>query len=307
MRSQRPPARAWGARRSPPHTTLRVCQTSCCLTRADTSEPAAFAGHRYLLELTASSCPAGSDGQGRRQPLGGAAFDCSWRKLAYSYVPRLHAVTKTKAKELFDALELEALCGETFDATTPPALLNATRARDSGRDDLRLERGERRERGHVDQGDRPRLSTGRPSSRASCLAGRRRSAATCRSSCEPAPDLYAGDASRPPVRPSPRALALSCCFALPQPLRVPPLPLPLPRRACTDTRVRMFHVLLQVHVTTLTPAPRQPSSPLAGSLPTASAAPEPPVPATSTPTRSWISSGKATSPPKRTGSHRSTR
>lgn len=29
------------------------------------------------------------------------------------------AVTKTKAKELFDALELEALCGETFDATTP--------------------------------------------------------------------------------------------------------------------------------------------------------------------------------------------
>lgn len=108
LRSQRPPARAWGARRSPPHTTLRVCQTSCCLTRADTSEPAAFAGHRYLLELTASSCPAGSDGQGRRQPLGGAAFDCSWRKLAYSYVPRLHAVTKTKAKELFDALELEA-------------------------------------------------------------------------------------------------------------------------------------------------------------------------------------------------------
>jgi hypothetical protein len=120
LRSQRPPARAWGARGSPPHTTLRVCQTSCCLTRADTSEPAAFAGHRYLLELTASSCPAGSDGQGRRQPLGGAAFDCSWRKLAYSYVPRLHAVTKTKAKELFDALELEALCGETFDATTRP-------------------------------------------------------------------------------------------------------------------------------------------------------------------------------------------
>jgi len=92
------------------------------LTRADTSEPAAFAGNRYLLELTASSRPAwitamDTDGD---SPSGGAAFDCSWRKLAYSYVPRLHAVTKTKAKELFDALELEALCGETFDATTRP-------------------------------------------------------------------------------------------------------------------------------------------------------------------------------------------
>lgn len=46
---------------------------------------------------------------------GGAAFDCSWRKLAYSYAPQLQAVTATKAKELFDALELKAMCNETFD------------------------------------------------------------------------------------------------------------------------------------------------------------------------------------------------
>jgi hypothetical protein len=96
-------------------------RADCCLTRADTSEPAALAGRRYLLELTASSRPAwitamDKDGD---SPSGGAAFDCSWRKLAYSYAPRLQPVTTAKAKELFDALELEALCGETFDATTP--------------------------------------------------------------------------------------------------------------------------------------------------------------------------------------------
>lgn len=49
---------------------------------------------------------------------GGAAFDCSWRKLAYSYAPQLQSVTMGRAKQLFDALELETMCNETFDATT---------------------------------------------------------------------------------------------------------------------------------------------------------------------------------------------
>eukprot|EP01043_Picozoa_sp_COSAG02_P066664 COSAG02_NODE_10450_length_1938_cov_1.625884_1_plen_373_part_00 len=49
---------------------------------------------------------------------GGAAFDCSWRKLAYSYAPQLQAVSTGKAKQLFDALELGTMCNETFDAST---------------------------------------------------------------------------------------------------------------------------------------------------------------------------------------------
>ena len=49
---------------------------------------------------------------------GGAAFDCSWRRLAYSYAPQLQTMTQSKAKELFDALELGTMCNETFDSST---------------------------------------------------------------------------------------------------------------------------------------------------------------------------------------------
>ena len=68
----------------------------------------------YLLELTASSRPgwitAEHLGGGPATP-GGVAFDCSWRKLAMEYAPKLQPVSAAKAVELHDALELSALCG----------------------------------------------------------------------------------------------------------------------------------------------------------------------------------------------------
>ena len=36
------------------------------------------------------------------------AFDCSWRRLAFAYAPTLQNVSAARAKELHDALELEA-------------------------------------------------------------------------------------------------------------------------------------------------------------------------------------------------------
>ena len=45
----------------------------------------------------------------------GPAFDCSWRRLAFAYAPTLQNVSAARAKELHDALELEALCGEAFE------------------------------------------------------------------------------------------------------------------------------------------------------------------------------------------------
>lgn len=72
----------------------------------------------YLLGLTASSRPAWITAMDKDVPggPGGAVFDCSWRKLAYAYAPEIQTITAGKAKELFDALELAQMCGETFDA-----------------------------------------------------------------------------------------------------------------------------------------------------------------------------------------------
>lgn len=80
----------------------------------------------YLLELTASSRPhwmtaEAAEGGGPAAP-GGVAFDCSWRKLALEYAPKLQAVSAAKALELHDALELSALCGIT---RPDPAALEA--------------------------------------------------------------------------------------------------------------------------------------------------------------------------------------
>ena len=69
----------------------------------------------YLLELTASSRPYWMTGElvdaGGPAAPGGVAFDCSWRKLAMEYAPKLQAVSAAKTLELHDALELSALCG----------------------------------------------------------------------------------------------------------------------------------------------------------------------------------------------------
>lgn len=75
---------------------------------------------RYLLGLTASSRPAWITAMDQDAPggAGGAAFDCSWRRLAYSYAQQLQTVTESMAVDIFAALELRTMCNETFDATT---------------------------------------------------------------------------------------------------------------------------------------------------------------------------------------------
>ena len=75
---------------------------------------------RYLLGLTASSRPAWITAMDQDAPggAGGAAFDCSWRRLAYSYAQQLQTVTERMAEDIFAALELRTMCNETFDATT---------------------------------------------------------------------------------------------------------------------------------------------------------------------------------------------
>ena len=59
----------------------------------------------HLLSLISSSRPVAASPE----------FDCAWRKLAFEYAPTLQPwLSKQKRSELFDALELHALCGEDF-------------------------------------------------------------------------------------------------------------------------------------------------------------------------------------------------
>jgi hypothetical protein len=59
----------------------------------------------HLLSLISSSRPLAASPE----------FDCAWRKLAFEYAPTLQTwLSKQKRSELFDALELGTLCGESF-------------------------------------------------------------------------------------------------------------------------------------------------------------------------------------------------
>jgi hypothetical protein len=73
-----------------------------------------------LLAKIGSSRPNGADPK----------FDCAWRVFAYEYAqsiqPRIPSDT-SKAKQLFDALELGVLCGQTYVAgTTAASVFGAT-------------------------------------------------------------------------------------------------------------------------------------------------------------------------------------
>eukprot|EP01052_Picozoa_sp_SAG31_P023510 SAG31_NODE_1943_length_6856_cov_8.165458_8_plen_287_part_00 len=81
----------------------------------------------YLLELTASSRPHWMAAGGPAAP-GGVAFDCSWRKLAMAYAPKLQALSAAKAVELHDALELSALCGVARPPQPAPSRSHASRS-----------------------------------------------------------------------------------------------------------------------------------------------------------------------------------
>ena len=59
----------------------------------------------HLLSLISSSRPLAASPE----------FDCAWRKLAFEYAPTLQSwLSAQKRSELFDALELSTLCGESF-------------------------------------------------------------------------------------------------------------------------------------------------------------------------------------------------
>ena len=230
-------------------------RADCCLARADTPEPAALAGRRYLLELTASSRPAwitamDKDGD---SPSGGAAFDCSWRKLAYSYAPRLQPVTTAKAKELFDALELEALCGETFDATTPRPHSSTPLAHATAGTTIYVSNE------GSDGNEGTSIKEPVETLHGALFKARKLPCRKEKKRCDVSILLRAGTCTQPaPARPSSRALALAaqpepsctqtpasqsssssssscCCPALPRPLRPP-----LPRRACRLPRRRQL-------------------------------------------------------------------
>jgi hypothetical protein len=66
---------------------------------------------QVLLAKVRASRPEGADPD----------FDCAWRKYAYEYAqsiqPHLPSDT-SKTKQLFDALELDVLCGQTYEAST---------------------------------------------------------------------------------------------------------------------------------------------------------------------------------------------
>jgi len=64
----------------------------------------------YLLKLVASSRPTGTD----------PAFDCAWRRFAAVHAASLQAGLagdRTRMAQLHDALELNALCGASFEET----------------------------------------------------------------------------------------------------------------------------------------------------------------------------------------------
>ena len=62
----------------------------------------------YLLNLTRSSRPAVVDDAGLQ------SFDCAWRKLAMKYAPTIQHLDEAHQRMVHEALELRALCNETF-------------------------------------------------------------------------------------------------------------------------------------------------------------------------------------------------
>ncbi len=58
-----------------------------------------------LLRRISSSRPLGESDE----------LDCTWRRLAFEYAPTLRTLTDEQAKDLHDALELDALCGVGFE------------------------------------------------------------------------------------------------------------------------------------------------------------------------------------------------
>ena len=62
----------------------------------------------HLLAMIESSRPVGID----------PAYDCSWRKLASEYAPKIQPwLDASHGKALFDALELGTMCKQEFDAS----------------------------------------------------------------------------------------------------------------------------------------------------------------------------------------------
>ena len=77
----------------------------CAVAVEATGRTSANQTAAHLLSLISSSRPVAASPE----------FDCAWRKLAFEYAPTLQSwLSKQKRSELFDALELGTLCGETF-------------------------------------------------------------------------------------------------------------------------------------------------------------------------------------------------
>ena len=102
---------------SRPAALLVLSLHAHCITCTRHGRLGSNATSEYLMSLITSSRPAFADNE----------FDCSWRRLAFTYASSLQPTFSTeRARELHDALQLVKMCGEGF--TPPPTSSRKPRA-----------------------------------------------------------------------------------------------------------------------------------------------------------------------------------